>query len=122
MELIAMREHVVADAGFKEDAHAKVSVPVPNNASNRSAKRSPRSILRLCVPTKASHQTCRGECRADNDCLLRARLLQAIQGDFERGTGADGALDEWIELAIVQRTPPFRTFHRTVAVVVAEPL
>jgi hypothetical protein len=32
--------------------------------------------------------------RADNDCLLRARLLQAVQGDFERGTGADGALDQ----------------------------
>jgi hypothetical protein len=52
-----MREDVVDDAGLKEDAHAKVSVPVPNNASNRSAKRSPRSIFGLCVPTKASHQT-----------------------------------------------------------------
>ena len=44
--------------------------------------------------------------RADEDGLLRARLLQAIERDLQSGARGNGALDEQIRLAIMQRAPP----------------
>ena len=51
--------------------------------------------------------------------FLGARLLQAVQGDFERRTGGDRALDQQVELAVVQQAPPLRRLKRTIDVTIA---
>ena len=46
--------------------------------------------------------------------FLGARLLQAVQGDFERRAGGERALDQRVEFAVAQQAPPLRRLKRTI--------
>ena len=67
------------------------------------------------APAPASGPLGCGQRRADDDEFLGARLLQAVQGDFKRRTGGERALNQQVELAVVQQAPPLRRLKRTIA-------
>ena len=71
------------------------------------------------APAAAGGPLGRGQRGADDDEFLGARLLQAVQGDFERRAGGERALDQRVELAVVQQAPPLRRLKRTIAVTIA---
>jgi hypothetical protein len=59
-----------------------------------------------CTQCSAFARLGRGQRRADDHGLLRARLLQTVQSDFQRRARRDGAVDQRIQFAVVQRSPP----------------
>ena len=71
------------------------------------------------APASAGGPLGRGQRGADDDEFLGARLLQAVQGDFERRAGGDRALDQRVELAVAQQAPPLCRLKRTIDVTIA---
>src|SRR5262249_30242048 len=75
---------------------------------NQGLRGAAASEIAAGAPTAAGGPLGRRQGDADGDGLLGARLLQAVQRDFESRTAGDRALDQRVELAVVQRPPPLR--------------